>query len=170
MVVEKPQKVKAPRKISITKLVISIVACEAIGGAGSIFTIGAIPTWYTTIQKPSFNPPNWLFGPIWTTLFFLMGVSLYLIWTSTGASRSGRNLAFVTFAVQFALNLLWSALFFGLHQIFFGLVEIIVLWGAIALAISASYRVSRVSASLLLPYIAWVTIAALLNYYVWVLN
>ena len=170
MVVEESRKERATRKISPTKLVISIIACEAIGAAGSIFTIGAISTWYATILKPSFNPPNWLFGPVWTTLFFLMGVSLYLIWASVDTSQSSRNLAFMTFGVQFVLNLLWSALFFGLHQIFFGFVEIIVLWVAIALTILASYRVSKVAAYLLLPYIAWVTVATLLNYYVWVLN
>ncbi len=169
MVVEQPQEQTTRKGISVTKLLISIVACEAIGGIGSIFTFGAIPTWYSALQKPSFTPPNWLFAPVWTTLFLLMGISLYLIWRERSL-KSSTTLALFAFGSQLALNVLWSAVFFGLHQIFFGLVEILVLWAAIAFTIVVAYRVSHAAAYLLVPYIAWVTIATLLNYSVWILN
>ena len=156
-------------KLSIPKLVVSILACEAVGIIGSIFTLGAIPTWYASIQKPWFTPPNWVFGPVWTTLFLLMGVSLYLLWTST-TTRTKRQAALVVFGAQLALNLLWTYIFFGLQLYLAGFVEILVLWGTIALTIAAAFRVSRTAGYVLIPYIAWVTIATLLNYYVWILN
>lgn len=151
------------------RLIASILICQAAGAVGSIFTISAVSTWYLSIQKPSFTPPNWLFGPVWTALYLLMGVSLYLLW-SKGLQNTGVRTALVVFGSQLALNILWSYLFFGLHLLFLGLVEIVILWVAIALTILTSYRVSRNAGILLIPYIGWVSIAALLNYYVWILN
>ena len=155
--------------ISVTKLIVSIFICEAIGGIGSIFTIGAVSTWYVSLQKPWFTPPNWLFGPVWLTLFLLMGLCLYLIWIHPD-NRSIRQKAFIAFGVQLALNVLWTFLFFGLQQFLGGLIEILVLWVVIALTIVESYRVRKAAGLLLIPYIAWVTVATLLNYYVWLLN
>jgi translocator protein len=156
--------------LNIGRLVSAIVICEMAGVVGSIFTISAIPTWYASLEKPGFTPPAWLFGPVWTILYLLMGISLYLLWkegfTSSGASKA----AVTTFAAQLLVNVLWSVVFFGSHLIFFGLITILILWVSIALTIAVSSRVSRKAAALLVPYILWVTVATLLNYYVWLLN
>ena len=154
----------------IPKLIMSILACEAIGGIGSVFAINSIPTWYVSIQKPWFTPPNWLFGPVWITLFLLMGVSLFLLWPKSPKERANNRMALIIFGSQLALNVLWTFVFFGLQLFFAGLIEILVLWGVIALTIITSYRVNKTAGLILVPYIAWVTIATLLNYYVWILN
>jgi translocator protein len=146
------------------RFVASVAVCEAAAVVGSVFTISAIPTWYASLQKPWFTPPNWLFAPVWLTLYFLMGVSLYLLWGSGGRAALG------AFALQLVLNVLWSAVFFGVHQEFYGFVVIAALWASILATMALSYRVSRGAAAALLPYLLWVTIAAALNYYVWVLN
>lgn len=152
-----------------TKLFLFVLASEAVGNIGTIFAIGAIPTWYSTLIKPSFNPPNWLFGPVWITLFGLMGVSAFLVYDK-GTSNGSVRIALYTFCLQFALNVLWDGLFFGLHSISYALIDIIVLWISIAVCIFLFYRVSRITGLLLLPYILWVTIAALLNYFIYILN
>jgi len=117
-------KQKKSRSNSILRLVASILICEAVGGIGSLFTINSISTWYQTIAKPSFTPPNWLFGPVWITLFLLMGVSLYLLWTDHLEGKS-TGLVFTIFGIQLGLNALWSYLFFGLQMFFAGFVEIL---------------------------------------------
>jgi translocator protein len=148
------------------RFVASVVVCEAAGIVGSVFTISAIPGWYAALQKPWFTPPNWLFAPVWLSLYFLMGATLYLLW----GKRSQSGAALAAFGVQLALNVAWSAVFFGAHELFYGFVVIAALWLAILLTMALSYRVSRSAAALLIPYILWVTIASALNYYVWVLN
>ncbi len=153
---------------NITKLIISIVICEAIGLIGSVFTTPSIGSWYTDLQKPGFTPPNWIFAPVWTTLFLLMGISLYFL-IERGIGKGVRT-GLVIFGAQLALNLIWSILFFGLHTILFALVEIVVLWIAILATIIWFWRIRKISAYLLIPYIVWVTVAAFLNYYIWVLN
>jgi tryptophan-rich sensory protein len=145
------------------KLLISIVACELLGNIGSLFTMPSIGTWYATLAKPTWTPPNWLFGPVWTTLFFLMGIALYLVWTK-------KPKVLPVFWIQFALNILWSALFFGLKSPLYGFIGIIVLWTAILLNIFVFYKVDRRAGYVLIPYLAWVTIATALNYSVLVLN
>jgi translocator protein len=147
-------------------LVTSIVVCEAAGVVGSVFTISAIPGWYTTLQKPWFTPPNWLFAPVWLTLYLLMGVTLYFLW----GKRQQAGVALGAFATQLILNVAWSVIFFGAHELFYGFVVIAALWAMIIVTLALSYRVSRSAAALLLPYILWVTIASALNYYVLVLN
>ncbi|MCP8304020.1 MAG: tryptophan-rich sensory protein [archaeon] len=154
---------------NVGKLVIAIVLCELAGVVGSVFTYPSIPTWYASLQKPSFNPPNWLFAPVWLILFALMGVSAYLVW-SKGLESEGVKAALFIFVVQLVLNVLWSIVFFGLHSIFYSFVIIIVLWIAIALTITAFVRVSKKAGALLLPYILWVSFASVLNYYIWLLN
>ncbi len=151
---------------NLIRFAASVVACEAAGIIGSVFTTSAIPNWYAALQKPWFTPPNWLFAPVWLTLYFLMGATLYLLWGKR--PQSGQALA--AFAVQLALNVAWSVVFFGAHQLFYGFLVIAALWLAILATTAFSYRVSRSAAALLIPYIAWVTIASALNYYVWVLN
>ncbi len=156
-------------KIDFVKLVVSIVLCELVGSVGSIFTAPSIPNWYVSLTKPWFTPPNWVFAPVWITLFLLMGIALYLVWDK-GFEKKGVKLAVSVFGVQFILNVLWSLLFFGLQSPFYAFIEIIILWIAILVTIIKFYQISRPAAVILLPYIIWVTIAASLNYYVWILN
>ena len=153
----------------VAKLAAAIILCELAGVAGSVFTIPSIPTWYASLVKPSFTPPSWLFGPVWTALYLLMGVSLYLV-LKRGIGKRGVNPAVTVFGVQLGLNVLWSALFFGLRNPLYGLVGILALWVAIAVTIAESYRVSKAAAYALLPYLAWVTLATVLNFYVFKLN
>jgi benzodiazapine receptor len=157
------------KKKDIIRLVAAIAICEFAGVFGSIFTFSAIPTWYSALNKPWFSPPNWLFGPVWTLLYLLMGISLYLIWNKGLRSKKVEN-AVKIFGVQLFLNALWSVLFFGLRSPFLGLVGIILLWFSIILTIFKFYKISRNAGLLLLPYLLWVTFAMSLNYFVLVLN
>ncbi len=150
----------------MARLAASVAVCEAAGVIGSAFTISAIPAWYASLQKPWFTPPNWLFAPVWLALYFLMGVTLYLLWLKRPQSKA----ALVAFGIQLSLNVAWSAVFFGAHELFYGFVVIATLWLTILATIALSYRVSRSASALLVPYISWVTIASALNYYVWILN
>jgi benzodiazapine receptor len=153
----------------IVKLIVSIVVCEGAGGIGAIFTTPAIPTWYKGLKKPSFTPPNSVFGPVWITLYLLMGVAVFLVWRE-GLGQSGVTAAFIVFWGQLALNVLWSVVFFGLKSLRGGLVVITLLWIAILASIILFFGVSPVAGGLLIPYIIWVTIAANLNLQVWRLN
>jgi tryptophan-rich sensory protein len=156
-------------KPKTTKLILSIIICQLAGIFGSIFTSSSIPTWYTTLQKPSFTPPNWLFAPVWITLYTLMGISLYLVWNKGLNNKKVKN-ALYLFGLQLILNAVWSFLFFGLRSPLLGLVEIVFLWIFIALTIVKFYEISKAAGLLLIPYMVWVTIALMLNYYVWILN
>ncbi len=151
------------------KLVISLTICLFAGFIGSIFTGPSIPTWYATLIKPSFNPPDWIFAPVWTTLFVLMGISLYLVWNK-GLQDKKVKTHLLIFGLQLALNVLWSFLFFGLHSPFYAFLEIIILWAAIVLTILNFSKVSRTAGLLLIPYICWVSFAAILNFSIWRLN
>jgi len=151
------------------KLIISILICQGAGVVGSLFTSPAISTWYATIQKPSFNPPNWIFAPVWTLLFLLMGISLYLMWEK-GLENKKAKTAFFIFGVQLILNILWSILFFGLQSPLYAFIEIIILWLAILLTIISFYKISKPAAYLLLPYIIWVSFASVLNFSILILN
>ena len=151
------------------KLIVSILLCQGAGIAGSIFNIVSIPIWYATINKPFFNPPNWVFAPVWTTLFLLMGISLYLIWEK-GFDKWEVKKGLYLFGFQLILNIMWSALFFGLRSPALAFIEIIILWIAILLTITQFRKVSKMGAWLLVPYICWVSFAALLNLSIWLLN
>jgi translocator protein len=151
------------------KLIISIAIPVAVGGLSGLFTINGVEGWYQTIAKPAWNPPNWIFGPVWTTLYMMMGISLYLVWKSD-ASEILKKTAITLFAIQLVLNFCWSIIFFHQQQIGWALVEIIVMWIAIVLTIFAFGNVSKVAAWLLVPYIAWVSFATILNYTLWKLN
>jgi tryptophan-rich sensory protein len=146
-------------------LLVSLVICFAVAGLGSLATTPNIPTWYATLNKPSWNPPNWLFGPVWTALYAMMAVAVWLVWKKTGW-----NTAVIIFAVQLALNLAWSFIFFGFHQPGLAFLEIVLLWLAIAATILMFFQVSTVAASLLIPYLLWVSFAAALNFTIWRLN
>jgi len=153
----------------VYKLIIGIAACECAGLTGFIFTNSSIPTWYATLQKPSFTPPSWLFAPAWITLYLLMGISSSLVWRR-GLANQPVKTALIIFLIQLVLNILWSALFFGLESPLYGMIVIVALWIAILFTILKFYRISKLAAALLLPYIGWVTFAALLNVYVFILN
>jgi benzodiazapine receptor len=155
--------------IDIVKLVVSIIACEGAGGIGAIFTTPAIPTWYKSLKKPAFTPPNSAFGPVWITLYLLMGIAVFLVWRE-GPSQEGVIIAFIVFWVQLILNILWSIIFFGLRSLFGGMVVILLLWIAILVNIILFFGVSPIAGGLLIPYLVWVSIAANLNIQIWRLN
>ena len=140
-----------------------ILLCQAAGTIGSIFTFSAIPNWYAYLNKPFFNPPNWIFGPVWTTLYTLMGISVYLVW------KKRKGIPF-WFWVQLVLNALWSILFFGLQNPILAFVGVIFLWLSIFLTITSFYRIHKTAAYLLVPYLLWVTFASLLNASIALLN
>ncbi len=176
----------------IVKLVISILICEGAGIIGSFFTAPAIKTWYVSLEKPVFNPPNWLFAPVWTVLFLLMGISLYLVWAKNWRVQAPEGEftkkawnpiseklwsgtwkeenAIAIFVLQLVLNILWSVIFFGLKMPAVAFVEILMLWVAILYTIVNFYRISKLAAYLLIPYIVWVTLAAILNFSIITLN
>ncbi len=157
------------RKKDLIILVISLLICQMAGLVGSFFTAPSIPVWYASLKKPTFNPPNEVFSPVWITLFVLMGISLYLVWRKP-IKEPQIKIALIIFFVQLALNTLWSILFFGLRLPFLVFVEIILLWIAIFLTIMKFFKVSKWAGILLFPYILWVSFAAVLNFFLWHLN
>lgn len=151
------------------KLFASIILCEGVAVIGSLITLPAINTWYQTITKPSFNPPNWIFGPVWTTLFLLMGISLYLIWVKGIKNKVARKAVWL-FLIQLLLNFLWSLFFFGFHSPLLALIDIVLLWIIILLTIIEFNKISRPASLLLVPYILWVSFAFILNLFIVLLN
>ncbi|MFA5187960.1 MAG: TspO/MBR family protein [Patescibacteria group bacterium] len=156
-------------KINWFRLIFSFLICQAAGGIGAIFTMPGISTWYATLQKPAFNPPNWIFGPVWTMLFVLMGIALYLVWNKS-KEKEGKNKAIIFFCIQLVLNIGWSFCFFYLQSPLAGLIEIFVLWIFILLTIVYFYKISKIASYLLIPYILWVSFAVVLNYFLFILN
>ena len=150
----------------ILKMLIAVFICLGLGFLSGYITTGAIEGWYATINKPGFNPPNWIFGPVWTLLYLLMGVSLYLVWVS----KKKDNFAFIIFGVQLFLNSLWSLLFFGLQNPLLAFLEINLLWIAIAVTMFKFYKISKPAFYLLIPYILWVSFAYVLNLAIALLN
>ncbi|MBW2987474.1 tryptophan-rich sensory protein [Candidatus Woesearchaeota archaeon] len=153
----------------VVKLILAIVICNLAGIIGSFFTSPAIQTWYATIQRPSISPPNWVFAPVWTTLFILMGIALFLVWDK-GLKKKGVKIALIFFGIQLVLNALWSIIFFGLRNPLGGFIELCFLWAMILATIITFYRVSRPAAYLLIPYILWVSFAGILNFLIFYLN
>lgn len=153
----------------VPRFIVSILIPLLAGFLGSITTLASIPTWYATLAKPSWAPPNWLFGPVWTTLYVLMGIALYLVWRE-GLHRRDVQFAILIFAVQLVLNLSWSIVFFGYHALFGSFVLVMILWLSILANIIAFYVISKPAGLLLVPYILWVSIASYLNYTIYLLN
>jgi len=151
-------------------LLLVVLAVELVGASGSIFTAQGLQSWYGTLIRPSIAPPNWVFAPVWTTLFALMGAAVWLVWRQADRSPRLVRIAVAVFAVHFVVNLGWSAAFFGLESLGLGLAVIAVLWVLILATIGTFARVDRRAAALLVPYLLWVSFAALLNYRFWVLN
>ena len=156
-------------KQKITRFIVSLVLCQGAGLIGSAFTVGAIQNWYTFLNRPSFSPPNWIFAPVWTILYTLMAIALYLIW-STGLNNRLAKTAFWIFIVHLVVNALWSILFFGIKSPALAMVDIIVLWILIVTCIYLFYKIRKISAWLLVPYLVWVSFATVLNFYIWKLN
>ena len=150
------------------KLIISIIGCEAAGLIGGIFTAKSVKSWFLTINKPSFNPPSWIFGPVWTALYFLMGISVYIIWRKSDTQNV--KMALAVFIVQLLLNTLWSFIFFGNQNPQLAFFEILLLWVFILACIIVFFPISQTASYLLVPYILWVSFAAVLNYSIWKLN
>lgn len=146
-----------------------ITLCQAAGFIGTVFTTPSIPTWYAGLNKPSINPPNWLFAPVWTTLFLLMGVSLYLVWDKGSSGKRVRK-AVAFFILQLTVNTLWSVAFFGTRSPLRGLTVIIILWALILATIKSFSKISRTASLLLYPYLLWVSYATVLNYLIFKLN
>lgn len=151
------------------KFIISIFTPLLIGGLSGFFTKNSISGWYTTLQKPSFNPPNWIFGPVWTLLYIMMGIALFVIWKSEADSVLKKQ-ALILFAVQLAVNFCWSFLFFYCESPFWALLDIIVMWVLILMTIFSFGKISSFAAWMLVPYISWVSFAMLLNFAIWKLN
>jgi benzodiazapine receptor len=156
-------------KPKLIPLIALILVCQLAGLLGSFFTAPSIPAWYAGLEKPSFSPPNWLFAPVWLILYTLMGVAAYLIW-ERGIGRKEARSALIIFALQLVLNTFWSLLFFGLQSPKLALIEIVILWFFIFLTIWKFAKISSLAGLLLLPYLAWVSFAALLNFFIFRLN
>ena len=159
----------AGRRIEPLPLLVALALPLAVGAAGGVATTSSVRTWYPTLRKPPFNPPGWVFGPVWTVLYVLMGVAIYLVWT--GARRpSGRRRVVAWWSAQLLLNLVWSVVFFGRRAIGPAFGEILVLWLAIAATIRAAAEQRPAAGALLLPYLGWTSFAAILNGSIWYLN
>lgn len=152
--------------MNLKKLLFSVFLCLSAGFVGSFFTTPAIPAWYASLNKPFFNPPNWIFAPVWTTLFLLMGVSLYLVWIKNGINSK----PMIIFFIQLAFNLSWSILFFALKSPISALIDIVILWGLILSTILEFLKISKPAGYLLFPYLAWVSFASVLNFSIVILN
>lgn len=151
------------------KLLISIALPVGVGALSGFFTAAGVTTWYRSIQKPGWNPPDAVFAPVWTLLYVLMGIAFYLVWKNDAGAEQKRR-AVIFWAGQLVLNAIWSFLFFKRHDIGFALLEIFLLWLTIVITIFLFARISKAAAWLLVPYISWVSFAAILNYVIWRLN
>lgn len=152
----------------LSKLFLIIVGCELVGLLGAIFTFSSIPTWYATLNKPIFAPPNYVFGPIWTTLYLLMGIAFFIIWEYKGKVSTKK--AKYYFYIQLILNFAWSPAFFGLKSLALGLVIIVPMLFFIYKTIREFEKINKLAAFLMTPYLAWVSVATILNFAVLILN
>ena len=149
------------------KLLVSLALPQIVGLTAAFFTSSGVSTWYTTIEKPAFTPPGWVFGPAWTLLYLLMGIALYLVWQK-GFEKT--KPALLAFGVQLVLNGFWSVIFFKLQAPLYAFIELVVLWSTILLTTAKFYKFSKKAAYLLVPYIAWVSFAGVLNFTIVMLN
>lgn len=149
------------------KFIISLIIPQIVGGIGALFTLSSVESWYGELTKPSFTPPSWIFGPAWTILYILMGISLFLIWKS---AHPLKDKAIWLFAIQLFLNGIWSPAFFGLQSPILGLLIIIPLWIMIWVCIGTFYNINRTASYLFVPYLIWVSFAMALNASIWYLN
>lgn len=148
---------------SWSKLIFSIILAQSAGGIGTFFTFDAIPTWYAFLNKPVFSPPNWLFGPVWTVLYTLIGISLYLIWTNKKGSLK-------LFLFHLFLNAIWSPIFFGAKNLGLAFLVILVMDITLIIIIKNFYKVNKIAGLILIPYLLWISFASVLNFTIWQLN
>lgn len=153
---------------TLAVLVLFVMVCLGVAGAGAFFTAGSVNQWYPILQKPSWTPPSWLFGPVWTILYLMMAVAAWIIWRNRDLNNVRGTLGL--FAFQLALNAAWSPLFFGLKSPLAGLLDIIPLWTAILGTLLAFWKISPLAGALLVPYWLWVSFAAVLNFAIWKMN
>ncbi len=149
-------------------LALFIAICLAVGGIGSIFTASSVTSWYPTLRKPAWRPPAAVFGPVWTTLYILMGIAAWLVWRRRDTANT--RPALYLFAIQLAFNLAWSGIFFGLRAPGAAFAEIVILWGLVLATLIAFWRVRPIAGLLLLPYLLWTTYASALNFAIWRMN
>jgi tryptophan-rich sensory protein len=149
------------------KLFISLLLPQIAGGLGAFFTLSSVQSWYLTLNKPSWNPPSWLFGPVWTTLYVLMGIACYLIWKS---EHPRKKQVLTLYFLQLFLNFLWSPAFFGVQNPMLGMLVIVPLWVAILACILLFRKINGWAALLMIPYLLWVSFATVLNATIWYLN
>jgi tryptophan-rich sensory protein len=154
----------------ITRIAIAVIVCLTVGYSSSTVTKSGVETWYPTIIKPVFNPPNWIFMPVWTLLFVLMGIAAGLIWDKIKEQNTEVKKALGFFLIQLALNAIWSYLFFGLKNPMLALIEIALLWLMIYETYLKFIKINKTAGYLLIPYMAWVGFAAILNASIWWLN
>ena len=150
------------------KFLVSIILPLSLGAIAGMFTSQSVPEWYATLNRPSFNPPNWIFGPVWTTLYILMGISFFLIWKQEASKV--RNRAILIFLLQLLLNFAWSFIFFYFNMIGLALVEIVLLWISIVLMLVVFYKIKPIASYINIPYLLWVTFATVLNASYYILN
>ena len=155
-------------KKSILPLLVFILITLFAGFIGSLFTTPSIASWYAFINKPSFSPPNWLFAPVWSLLYILMGIAAFLIWQKRDNLKTKPALMF--YGIQLILNTFWSIIFFGMHNPGLAFLEIIILWTFILITLIKFYKINKTSGILFIPYLIWVSFASILNFAVWMLN
>lgn len=154
---------------NVVKFIIAVAIPLVVGSLSGFFTVTGVESWYQTINKPAWNPPNWLFGPVWTTLYVMMGVALFIIWKSD-TSTELKKIAYTLFAIQLVFNFFWSFIFFNQHLVGWALIEMVIMWVFILLTIFSFAQVDKIAAWLLVPYNSWVSFAIILNYTIWQLN
>jgi benzodiazapine receptor len=154
----------------IFRIILLVVTCLAVGYISSMVTRTGVTTWFPTIEKPIFNPPSWVFAPVWTMLYIMMGIAAGLVWNQIEFEKETVKKAMLFFATQLFLNALWSYLFFGLHNPLLAFLEIIILWLMIFETYTQFAKINKISGYLFIPYIAWVSFATVLNGSIWWLN
>jgi tryptophan-rich sensory protein len=158
------------QKLNVMALVIALAVPFVVAAIGGIATGSSVSTWYVTLKKPVWNPPAWVFGPVWTLLYLMMGIASWLVWQKRAQNEAQVRRALDWYGLQLGLNLAWSVIFFGLRQVGLALIEIVALWSALLITIVKFGRIRRDAAGLLLPYLLWTTFAAALNAALWWLN
>jgi tryptophan-rich sensory protein len=154
----------------ISRIAIVVIICLAVGYLSGMVTRASITTWYPTLVKPSFNPPNWIFAPVWTSLYVMMGVAAGFIWNQITTQKAAVTKALQFFTIQLVLNALWSYLFFGLHNLMLATIEVVLLWLMIFETYSQFAKINKTASYLMLPYLAWVSFASVLTASIWWLN
>jgi tryptophan-rich sensory protein len=153
----------------VIKFIVAVSLPLVLGAFAGYFTAGSVNGWYNTINKPSFNPPNWIFAPVWTTLYVMMGIAFYIVWIKVEQNKI-KTKAIIFYFIQLILNFCWSVIFFYAAEPGWAFIEILLLWSMIAATIIKFAKISKPAAWLMAPYIVWVSFAAVLNFSIWWLN